>query len=132
MDLAIVGSRGFSSYAYLEKTLGLYFTDIGKIISGGARGADSLGAQYAREHGIPLQEFIPDWDGLGKSAGYIRNEKIVEASTVLAAYWDGVSNGTKHSINIAKARQKPVIIFLYPKKQIITLNWEWIMGGMLK
>jgi len=132
VDLAIVGSRGFSSYAYLEKTLDLYFPQINKIVSGGARGADSLGSRFARERKIELQEFIPDWDRLGKSAGYLRNEKIVEASTVVAAYWDGISNGTKHSINIARARQKPVIIFLYPKKQIITLNWEWIMGGMLK
>lgn len=131
MKLAIVGSRGFDIYAYLSKTLEIYFPDIKQIISGGARGADSLGARYAREHEIPLVEFLPDWDRYGKSAGFKRNEQIVDESTALAAYWDGQSHGTKHSINLARNLQKPVIIFLYPKKQIITFNWESMLGGIL-
>jgi len=132
MNIAIVGSRGFTSYAYLEKSLEIYFGFIDKIISGGATGADSLGARYAKEHDIPLQVFLPDWKTYGNSAGFLRNEKIVEAADVVVAYWDGESHGTRHSINLGRAMQKPVLIFLYPKKQIITLNWEWICGGILK
>jgi len=76
--------------------------------------------------------FLPDWKTYGNSAGFLRNEKIVEAADVVVAYWDGESHGTRHSINLGRAMQKPVLIFLYPKKQIITLNWEWICGGILK
>jgi len=131
MKLAIVGSRGFDSYAYLSKTLEIYFSQIDEIVSGGARGADSLGGRYAREHEIPLKEFIPDWNLYGKSAGFKRNEQIVDEATALAAYWDGQSHGTKHSINLARNLQKPVIIFLYPKKQIITFSWESMLEGIL-
>ncbi len=132
MTIAVVGSRDFDGYNYLSKSLEIYFPTIDKIISGGARGADSLAARYAKEHDIPLIEFLPDWDRYGKSAGFKRNQQIVDATNVVVAYWDGKSHGTKHSINIADALQKPVLIFLYEQKQIITLNWKWVCGGMLK
>jgi hypothetical protein len=132
MKVAIVGSRGFDNYNYLSKSIEIYFPKIDEIISGGARGADSLGARYAREHEILFTEFLPDWNLYGKSAGFKRNQQIVDATNVLVAYWDGDSHGTKHSIALARAAQKPTLIFIYPKKQIVTFNWEHIIGGILK
>lgn len=81
-----------------------------KIVSGGARGADKLGAQFATENNIPLVEFIPDWETFGKSAGYIRNRDIVKNADLVVAFWDGVSKGTKHAIDIAHELKKEVIV----------------------
>lgn len=115
MKLAIVGSRTFNDYEYLVKALhtlvqcsGFSFTE---VVSGRARGADSLAETYAHYHGIPLKIFPAEWDKYGKSAGYKRNRLIVERCELLAAFWDGVSRGTKHSIDLAVKHNKPVFIY---------------------
>jgi len=49
MILAVVGSRTFNSYSLLEKSIKnlLFYNQITEIVSGGARGADQLGALFA-------------------------------------------------------------------------------------
>lgn len=113
MRIAIIGSRGFNDYDKLEKTLNEYLDKedkVSMIVSGGARGADSLGERWAKENGIETLIFLPDWNKHGKSAGYIRNKDIIENSDLVIAFWDGVSKGTKHSIDIARSSGKEVII----------------------
>lgn len=131
MNVAIVGSRGFKNYEYLEKSISIYFKSISKVISGGAKGADSLAKRFAQEKNIEYIEYPADWDQHGKAAGFIRNLEIVNNCDVLVAYWDSVSNGTKHSINIARKTDKPVLIFLYTKQQIITFNWDEMLEDVL-
>lgn len=105
MKLAIIGSRSFNNYKLLCGILKEY-KDIEKIISGGAKGADSLAARYAKENNIELIEYIPAWNLYGKSAGFRRNKKIVQESDFVLAFWDGHSKGTKHSINLANKSNK--------------------------
>jgi hypothetical protein len=42
-------------------------------IVGKAKGADTLGEQYAKANGFAVKEFPADWNK-GKSAGYERNK----------------------------------------------------------
>ncbi len=84
-----------------------------KLKIGGAKGADSLGEEYAKENNIPTKIFIPDWDKYGKSAGMIRNTDIVNESELIVAFWDGISSGTLDSINKAKKNNKKVLIINY-------------------
>ena len=72
-----------------------------EIVSGGARGADSLGEQYARERGFKLSVFRAEWNKYGKSAGYRRNEQMALYADAVVVFWDGVSKGSKHMIDIA-------------------------------
>ena len=113
--LAIVGGRDFSDYELMKRTLDEYQKThtVIEIVSGGARGADSLGAQFAREHGIKLTEFLPDWNRYGKSAGFRRNGSIVMNSDEVIAFWDGQSRGTANTISIARTFGKPVYIIRY-------------------
>ena len=67
-----------------------------------ARGADTLGEQYAKERGIPIRYFPADWQTLGKSAGYQRNVQMAQYADALVAFWDGRSKGTKHMIDTAQ------------------------------
>ena len=53
MKLAIVGTRTFTDYEFLCWEVNK-FSNITEIISGGAKGADKLAEQYAKEHKIPL------------------------------------------------------------------------------
>jgi predicted Rossmann fold nucleotide-binding protein DprA/Smf involved in DNA uptake len=107
--VAIIGSRSFKNYEYMKESLGCFA--IGKIISGGARGADSLARKFAEENGIEITEILPRWDIHGKSAGFIRNEFIIEGADIVVAFWDGKSRGTAHSISLAREAGKDVYIF---------------------
>lgn len=109
MKIAVVGSRTFNDYKLLRSTLNKY-DHIELIVSGGAKGADSLAEKYARENGIETLIFKPDWDKNGKAAGYIRNVDIIKNCDLVIAFWDGKSKGTKHSIDLAKNGNKKIII----------------------
>lgn len=114
MKVAVVGSRSFRSYSIVKEVLDHLEQeknkDISLIISGGAVGADTLGARYAKERNIPTQIFLPLWDVYGKSAGYKRNVQIVSAAEIVVAFWDGSSRGTLHSINLAREQGKELIL----------------------
>lgn len=114
MKLAIVGSRDFSDYNFLKQNVlelmeshSFKFTH---IVSGGAKGADTLGHRFAMEHQLEMIVFKPDWKRFGKRAGYIRNTDIIENSDIVIAFWDGKSSGTKDSIDKALNLNKQVII----------------------
>jgi hypothetical protein len=112
--VAVIGSRTFQDYSLLKATLD-QIPGIQLIVSGGAKGADSLAEQYARENGIETPIFKPDWRKHGKIAGFLRNTTIVENSDMVVAFWDGVSNGTKNSIQTAGRLNKITIIKIFNK-----------------
>ena len=113
MKLAVIGSRSFNNYAWLEQCLLRSFrvADIEALISGGARGADALAARFAYCHNLPLVTLRADWETHGRKAGPIRNSEIVAQADVLVAFWDGTSAGTRDSIAKARAAGKRVLIF---------------------
>lgn len=73
-----------------------------EIVSGTARGADQLGEKFAKEKGCNLKQFPADWDAYGKSAGYRRNADMAKYADACVVFWDGVSKGTKHMIDLAE------------------------------
>jgi len=109
MKYAVIGSRNFKDWFYFCQIMPQFIPET--IISGGAIGADSFAAKYAKMKNIPLVEFIPDWEKHGKSAGFKRNVLIVSAADEVIAFWDGKSAGTRHSIDIAKNQGKKVHVF---------------------
>lgn len=88
-----------------------------EIISGTARGADTYGSIYAEDNGIKLVEMPAEWERLGRTAGYVRNEAMAKyaagADGVLFAFWDRRSRGTKHMIDMAKEYNLEVHIIEY-------------------
>ena len=106
MTIGVIGSRNFKDYELLKSTLDKL--DINCIVSGGARGADSLAEKYANENNINTIIFKPDWS-LGKGAGFIRNAKVINISDKIVAFWDGISKGTSHSIELAKKQNKEIL-----------------------
>lgn len=104
MKVAIIGSRSYTDYDRLKYILDALSEkiNIDLIVSGGAKGADTLGYKYAIENNIKTLIFKPEWDKYGKIAGFIRNEQIVKSSDIVLAFWDGISNGTKNSIGLCE------------------------------
>jgi hypothetical protein len=115
MKLAVVGSRNFNDYSLMKRYLDKIHSvePITCIISGGAKGADILSERWARENNIDTKIFKPEWDKYGKKAGFLRNVDIITYSNKVIAYWDGVSKGTKHSIDLANKEGKKVKIVYF-------------------
>lgn len=104
--LIIAGGRDFDNYHLLKHAVGGIMQRVGfkntEIVSGTAKGADSLGEQFAKEFGILVKRFPADWDKHGKRAGYIRNEQMAQYATHCICFWDGKSKGTESMIELAK------------------------------
>ena len=112
MKIAVIGSRNFANYELLKKTLS-EITGITKVISGGAKGADSLAEQWAKENQIETVIYKPDWAKYGRGAGVVRNRLIIEDCDLCIAFWDGESKGTKSSIDHCKKLNKKLTIVRY-------------------
>lgn len=76
-----------------------------EIVSGGAKGADSLGEYFAKFYNIKLKVFNPNWEMYGKMAGFIRNEDMAiyakSNNGGCIVFWNGVSSGSKQMIKMA-------------------------------
>jgi len=117
--LIIAGSRNFTDFRLFSQVCDkLYKQKPFSIISGGARGADSLAETYADLRGLKCEVFPADWDKHGKKAGYLRNKQMSEEGDALLAFWDGNSRGTMHMIDIAMMRALPVKICYFKEKRI--------------
>ena len=106
MKLLIAGSRGITDFAlapYIPE-------DTDTIISGGAKGIDTLAEQYAEQNGLKKIIIKPEYEKYGKAAPIKRNETMVDIADVVLIVWDGVSKGTKSTINYAKTKCKKLIL----------------------
>ena len=116
----VADGRDFADYAYLKEKLDEVFGSLWdinshpiEIISGMAKGADTLGIRYAEEHKLTVVLYPANWKKYPRMAGILRNMNMLVTATHLVAFWDGKSHGTKHMIEIAKAKGIPVWIFDY-------------------
>lgn len=101
--LAIVGSRDFPNLPLVKQFVERLQRDT-VVVSGGARGVDSVAVEAARQRGLATEVFEADWDRLGKRAGIDRNARMIDTVDGLVAFWDGKSRGTQHAIQCAKTR----------------------------
>lgn len=110
MKLIIAGSRTFEDYDLLKTTIDALDLDITEIVSGKAKGADTLGEAYAKEYGIPLKEFPADWKTYGRKAGALRNIQMKDYADSLVAFHLNNSRGTQHMIRIMQEAKKPTFV----------------------
>jgi hypothetical protein len=114
--IAVIGSREFADKKLLYDYLTPRRDKIKLIVSGGARGADTLAVKFATDFGIPYLVFPALWHDLetgvfNKGAGFKRNWFIISNCDVVIPFIKkGGSKGTQNSIDIAKQLGKPVKI----------------------
>ncbi len=120
--LIIAGGRDFTDYPRLAEAAKHLLSGVRRrdmmIVTGGARGADKLGKGFADAHQLPSVVMDAEWDKYGKSAGYRRNERMAEYAKagnngILLAFWDGVSRGTYHMINLANKHGLRSVVVRY-------------------
>lgn len=126
--LIVAGSRSFGS-AGRSRAKGIVISlirslpqSVCEVVSGTARGADSVGEDAAAYLGIPVEQFPADWDRHGKRAGLIRNEEMAEYADSLLAIWDGESSGTHHMIKTASRELEHVVVWNYVDERVVPLT----------
>ena len=138
MKIAVIGSRSFDNYSLLKKVMNKY-AQATTIVSGGAKGADTLAERYADELGIKKLIFKSNWKDMSPPckvkvnqygeynalAGMKRNTYIVENSDLVIAFWDFESKGTRDSLKKAYKMGKKTIIVNYKKNK----NIVYMMNG---
>ena len=121
--LIVAGSRGYNNYFQFHQVLDYVLSNQKQkrkivIVSGGARGTDSLAELYAKERGYEFKVFPADWDTYGKTAGYIRNEKMHSyisghTNRGCICFWDMESKGTKQNFGLSYSKNTRLIVFNY-------------------
>ena len=107
MILLVCGGRDYDDEYLLFATLNALEEPVA-LVHGAARGADCLAGKWARKNNV-LEISVPaEWDIYGRSAGYIRNKKMVDdyCPDLILAFPGG--KGTKMMMDIAMARGIPV------------------------
>ena len=105
MKLLIIGSRTITDFDLTNHIP----EETELIISGGAKGMDTVAERYADEHGIEKLIIKPQYEKFGRAAPIKRNEEMVDAADAVLAVWDGESRGTKYTLNYAKKKNKKII-----------------------
>ena len=106
MKLLIVGSRSIQNFdlaPYVPEGITL-------VISGGANGVDTLAEKYADKNRISKMIMRPDYARYGKCAPLKRNEEMVKLADAVLVIWDGISRGTKYTVDYAEKQGKRVIL----------------------
>lgn len=116
MKLIVAGSRHIDDVEFIESVLdGIRLNKtIECVISGMARGPDTIGEEWAKKHGIPVMASPANWKKYGKAAGPIRNAEMAEIGDAVVAFWDGISTGTKDMCKRMVKMKKSIRIILMP------------------
>ncbi|MEN9316081.1 MAG: hypothetical protein RIS35_2474 [Pseudomonadota bacterium] len=111
MKVIVCGGRLFSNraavFTYLDRLHAL--RPITEIAEGGALGADRLGRAWARQHGVPVRTFAAQWIEHGRSAGAVRNAKMLDEfePDLVVAFPGG--KGTEDMVTQAQRRELIVL-----------------------
>ena len=111
MKIAVIGSRNIE-----EADIGRYISEGDEIVSGGAIGLDRVAAEYARNNGIALVEFLPEYSRYKRGAPHVRNRQIAEYSDEVLAFWDGKSKGTMRTVRLFKDLGKKTTVITIRQK----------------
>lgn len=106
MKILIAGSRNIDTFdlsPYIPKETTL-------IISGGAKGIDTIAEKYADKNKISKLILLPQYNLYGKSAPIKRNEMMVDIADTVIIVWDGNSRGTKSTLQYSRQKNKNIIL----------------------
>ncbi len=105
--VAIVGSRHWTDYDTFRREVwaALDLKRVQQIVSGGARGVDTMAERFAKDYRIPFVKFSTDDEsGAFTQRAHARNQKIADAADELIAFPGPESKGTHDTIERFRAR----------------------------
>lgn len=127
--ILIAGSRDYPDYGAVRAFIRSLPSGT-VVVSGGARGVDSIAEYNARRAGLTVEVYHPDWKTLGNRAGYVRNAQMVNVADRVVCFWDRQSKGTKHTIDLAREKNRPLLV-IGPDRKILTRIGEWENDGRI-
>lgn len=112
MKILIAGGRDFADKQFLEQYMSKYLEDATLVISGTAKGADSLGEKWANSNDIPVERYPAQWSKYGAAAGPIRNQEMLDKGKPDLVV---VFKGGTGSAHMAKIARKAGVKVMRPK-----------------
>jgi predicted Rossmann fold nucleotide-binding protein DprA/Smf involved in DNA uptake len=118
MKIAISGSRSIEDRDWLYGHLDRLLPEGAVLLSGGARGVDTLVEEYAKAEGIDHILFKP-YHMLDSKVPYqkkfffVRNRQLIDNADKVVIFWDGESGGTAWCIDYATKTHKLDVIVKY-------------------
>jgi hypothetical protein len=132
MRAIIAGDRNFTDRTVLDKVMEFAGTlaasnylawGVTEVVCGEASGVDTLGKEWALEHGIPVTSFPANWTEHGKAAGPIRNQQMGDYADMLIVIWNpAVSKGSANMFDYARKLGLPVVGYNYTQGSIHLFN----------
>ena len=123
--VGVIGSRTITNRddVWIPLTRLLDTTSLQKdkivVLSGGAKGVDTLAQQWADVNNVPFILFKP-YFLVDSRAPYdprhyfTRNKQIIDNSDIIIAFWDGHTKGASWGINYARKTKKTLVIVDVP------------------
>jgi YspA, cpYpsA-related SLOG family len=103
MRVIVAGSRTIRDYALVCKAIADSGFNVESVVSGCAKGVDTLGERWAEERSVSVSKFPAAWDQYGPLAGPLRNQQMAEhADALVAVMVEEGSKGTQDMIRRAK------------------------------
>ena len=128
-NIAIVGSRSFSNFDLLNEVMSEIIEKEGNfsnVVSGGAKGCDTLANEWAISNGVNIIVFLPKYKNFPSKKKWMapkeRNTLIVENSDIVLAFWDMKSTGTKDTIDKSVEINKKVYLYDITEKKLVLYN----------
>lgn len=111
----VCGSREWTDHELIyQRLLELDPDDV--VITGGAKGADTIAHGVAWELGMDTEVYPARWDLYGVDAGKKRNEQMLASGCDLViAFPSETSRGTWHMVAIAK-KAKVAVEIVHPRQ----------------
>lgn len=124
MRILVCGGRDFNDWDFLSRYMTKWYVQYCReeciydvpdvtVISGMAKGVDSMAVKWANILNFPVMEFPADWNKHGKAAGPIRNQQMLDEGQpdLVVAFPGGV--GTQDMVHRAKKAGVEVIEVKY-------------------
>lgn len=108
MRVIVCGSRSWRDQRRISCRLGELPRDVTIVVGYDPQaeqpgGADRIAYHEALKLGLFIECFAARWDLHGRSAGFVRNARMVaEGADLCLAFWDGRSRGTLDTIHRAR------------------------------
>lgn len=83
------------------------------LVTGSASGVDAAVTKAARERGLPVLRVAASFEEASDARRSAeRNQKLIDQADTLVAFWDGVSQGTRTTIERALDSGKDVQVYI--------------------
>ncbi|MGB3846019.1 MAG: DUF2493 domain-containing protein [Sphingopyxis sp.] len=115
----VFGGRDFNDESAVFRALDWHVIpgrDI--VIQGGAPGADRLAREWCRLYRCRYENYPADWRRLGRAAGPIRNQQMIDEGRPTKAISFPGGRGTADMDRRARAADIPVYCFLASNEEV--------------